>query len=109
MNPNKLKMIFGRLNALTRGKYGLSRVLIRELVELCLFAALGLPDHPFARAASKDEALVDRIFALANVVNAAKHGDRPPDDATIESVRQEIYQLAKALIPSFGNVGEEEQ
>tara|TARA_Y100001933_G_scaffold96288_1_gene97146 strand:+ start:2297 stop:3910 length:1614 start_codon:yes stop_codon:yes gene_type:complete len=101
----KLTTAYGRLRSVSLDHSRLARAGIRDLFEVCLLAAVGHPDHPLACAAAIDGAFAERLFALADIVNAAKHGDCP-SDATPEGVRLEVYGLLEMMLGRATNGSE---
>jgi len=93
----KLRAAYGRLRNVSLDQSQLARFGIRDLFEVCLLSALGHPSHPLARAANADSAFAERVFAFANIVNAAKHGSCPRE-ATPEEVRLEVYNLLQMML-----------
>ena len=101
----KVTTVYSRLRSLSLDQSTLARAGIRDLFELCLLAAVGQSDHPVARAARTDSAFAERVFALADIVNAAKHGGSTAG-ATPEEVRLEIYSILQLMLGTTTNGNE---
>ncbi len=101
----KLKTAYGRLRSVSLNQSQLARFGIRDLFEVCLLTALGHSDHPLARAAVTDSAFAERVFALADIVNAAKHGSCPRETRP-EEVRLEVYSLLQMMLDTKVNGSE---
>lgn len=101
--PNlTIRNAHGRVRRLVHDPAALNRAQFRDLFVVCLLAAIGDSRHPFALAAHRDGDFANRVFRLADNLNAAAHGELPTNIRSSD-LRSELYALFALLLDDLSS------